>query len=328
MVDLLAVGNALVDRVHRVTILPPPDGGAAILERSRAPGGVEANVAAAAAALGLDAAMVAHVGRDADGEEVLADLRERGIDTDGVRVGEPGDTANSLVFVDPEGRRIIFTGGRGAGALELADADLVRLSGARVCATSAYVPAALLRGLADACARTDTLLSVDLPGTFDDLAPRGITRELVAALLPRISLLVLGRAPLADLTGTEDVDEGLDRLRRHTDTRVAVTAGAEGLHVDGDGERVHAPACPVEVVDTSGAGDVTHAALIAAWLLDGAPPEQAAVAGAAAGGHATLAAGARGALPGRRVLAGAAAQRPTGAEPPGPRTDPADPGRH
>ena len=302
MADLVAIGNALVDRVHRVTTLPPPDGGAAILASDRVPGGVEGNVAAAAAALGLGVAVIAHVGDDADGQLVLDDLVARGIDTSAVRRGPAGETATSLVFVDPDGRRVIFTGGRGVAALSLTDADRERLAAARACVTSTYVPPTLLAEVLEACARGETPVSVDLAGTFDDLAPRGLTRERLLELLPGIGLLVLGREPLRDLTGCHDVDAAIDELRRHTAGRIAVTAGADGLVLDGDDRRVRVPAQPVEVVDTRGAGDATHAALVATWVLGGATPERAGAAAAAAGAHATRGEGARGALPGPEVL--------------------------
>ncbi|MGH2616675.1 MAG: hypothetical protein ACRDJC_15680, partial [Thermomicrobiales bacterium] len=50
--DLVAVGSVVVDYIHRVTVLPKRDAGVAILDRKIGPGGVEGNIAAAAASLG------------------------------------------------------------------------------------------------------------------------------------------------------------------------------------------------------------------------------------------------------------------------------------
>jgi sugar/nucleoside kinase (ribokinase family) len=44
------------------------------------------------------------------------------------------------------------------------------------------------------------------------------------------------------------------------------TAGANGSYTITTEEQFHTPAFPVDVVDTTGAGDVFHGAYIAGWL--------------------------------------------------------------
>jgi len=83
---------------------------------------------------------------------------------------------------------------------------------------------------------------------------------------------------------------------------VVVTRGARGADLlRRDGSVHHQDAFPVEVVDTTGAGDAFNGAL--AWgLADGRSIDEAVALGAAAGALATRALGARAALPDREEV--------------------------
>jgi sugar/nucleoside kinase (ribokinase family) len=130
--DLVTVGNALVDLVYRVPVLPRRDGSALVLERRQSGGGVEGNVAAASAQLGLRAGIIARVGNDPAGAFVLDTLRQHGVDTTRVRTIPDEETGYSLVFVDAQGDRAIMTGGRGVFGLALDETDLAYLCASRV----------------------------------------------------------------------------------------------------------------------------------------------------------------------------------------------------
>jgi len=78
---------------------------------------------------------------------------------------------------------------------------------------------------------------------------------------------------------------------------VIVTLGPNGaLVLPAEGEPWPAPAIPVEVVDTTGAGDAFNGALAAA-LADGRPLDEAVRRAVAAGGLATTRVGAREGMP-------------------------------
>ncbi len=306
--DLVTVGSAVVDHIHRVTVLPKRDAGVAILDRRSGPGGVEANVAAAAARLGLRTGIICRLGADAAGAMVLADFEERGVDISRVQIGGADETAYTLVFVDGQGDRIMMTGGLGVRGLTLYAADDAYIRRARVCSTSGYLPWPLLQRVARICAgRNDPFLAFDLPGEFDDLEGRGFQREHLDALLPSIDLFMTSRDSLRSYTGEEPLEAGLAQLHAKGVRRVAVSDGGHGLSLceadDGQWQIQHVSACPVQVVDTTGAGDVLQAALVAAWLLRREP---AAIAGRFAAAAAALSCqgwGTRQALPTRAEAA-------------------------
>lgn len=302
--DLVVVGNAVIDRIHRVTLLPKRDSSAFVLDEYAAPGGVEANVASAASMFGLRVGAIARVGSDSSGRLVLEDLRERGVDTSHVQVGDERDTAYSLIFVDGEGDRIIMTGGQGVRRLELGELDYQYLRTAIACFTSAYLPWRLLERVAAVCAEPDgPALAFDLPDAFEDLAARGLARENVVQILPVIDLFLTNRGSLRSFTGQPTLDEGIQWLCDRGVQRVSVSDGSNGLYVldaTGDDRRIeHVPAFPLQIVDTSGAGDVLHAALIGEWLLNDRPAPEAGRIAAAAAALSCQGWGVRAALPTR-----------------------------
>jgi sugar/nucleoside kinase (ribokinase family) len=299
--DLVAVGSTVVDYIHRVTVLPQRDTGVMVLDRRSAPGGVESNVAAAAARLGLRVGVIVRVGADEPGGVIRDDFRQRGIDTARLQVGEAGDTAYTYVFVDGQGDRMMVTGGHGVRGLTLDAEDDAYIRQARVCFTSGYLPAPLLHRVARICAAGGPLLAFDLPGSFDDLEGRGLLRRDVDAALPAIALFLTNRDSLRSYTGEETIPAGLAALRRKGARRVSVSDGARGLVLfDASGEPAETHVVPgfaTRVVDTTGAGDVLSAALIATWLLAGWPAARAGRFAAAAAALSCQDWGVRAALP-------------------------------
>jgi sulfofructose kinase len=93
----------------------------------------------------------------------------------------------------------------------------------------------------------------------------------VEALLPNIDFLVTSRDIPTRLTNDADLRYSLPEIfRRYGSRLTAATLGSEGV-LAWDGQKFHyAPACRVDVVDTTGAGDIFHAGFIYG-LLQGWP---------------------------------------------------------
>src|SRR5829696_104146 len=299
--DLVTVGSAVIDYIHRVTVLPERDTGVMVLDRQSGPGGVEGNVAAAAARLGLRVGVITRVGCDAAGTMVLDDFRQRGIDVSRVQVGGEDDTAYTLVFVDGHGDRSMVTGGHGVRGLTLDEEDDAYIRRARVCFTSGYLPSPLLHRVAGLCADSQgPALTFDLPGSFDDLEGRGLQRQDVDSVLPAVELFLTNREHLRSYTGEETLADGLAYLRGKGVRRASISDRERGLFLfEADGKQdVHfVPGFSVPVVDTTGAGDALSAALIAAWLLENRPAAEAGRFAAAAAALSCTGWGVRAALP-------------------------------
>jgi len=122
--------------------------------------------------------------------------------------------------------------------------------------------------------------------------------------LPRIDLFLTSRGSLLSYTGTSTLEDGLTYLRARGIRRAAISDGAQGVHLfevqDGCEVIHHLPAFSVQVLDTTGAGDVLHAALVAEWLLGKKPADLAGRVAAAAAALACQGWGTRAALPSRQ----------------------------
>ena len=261
------VGSTNVDLVLQVPALPRP--GETLLGASarREAGGKGGNQAVALARLGAAVFFVSAVGADADGEWSLERLRDERVDVTGVAV-VPGPTGLAVVTVDAAGENSIVVS-PGANALVTAPAA---------------VEADVL------------LLSLEVPLTA--VAAAAATAR--AAGVP----VVLNAAPATDLPGSllDDVDVLVvnetewESLGRPSVGRVVVTLGSAGCRVHEDGRWTDVPAVPVEVVDTTGAGDC-FAAAVALGIGSGQPLREAVALAVRAAALSVTKPGARGGLP-------------------------------
>lgn len=97
----------------------------------------------------------------------------------------------------------------------------------------------------------------DMPGTLDTPTVRDVLAE--------VDIFAPNAAEALRLTGADTVDDALDALAGLVDTVVVKRGGAGAVAVR-DGKRYDAAAVPVEVVDTTGAGDCFNAGFLHAHL--------------------------------------------------------------
>jgi ribokinase len=100
---VVVMGSVNMDLVVQVARLPRP-GETVLGDRlTRAHGGKGANQAVAAARLGAQVRFIGRVGRDAFGDELLAGLREDGVDVAGVSVDDAEPSGAALIVVERGG---------------------------------------------------------------------------------------------------------------------------------------------------------------------------------------------------------------------------------
>lgn len=260
---LCVVGSINVDISVTVGELPIP--GETVRGRGpiRGAGGKGANQAAAAARLGAAVRMLGAVGDDADGRDMVENLRGAGVDTSGIRVAaEPTGTA--LITVDAAGENtIVVCAGandavEGAGPFAPDEAVLAQLE----------IPPHAIEALA---ASVSGFLALNA-------AP---AREVSETVLRRADLVIVNDAEFAALPAVSAA-----RL-------VVVTHGARGASLWREGTRVlTAPSPVVDAVSAVGAGDAFSAAITLA-IHAGWPDEVALAAACAVGADAVTHVGAQ-----------------------------------
>lgn len=245
-------------------------------------GGKGANQAVAAARLGADVVFIGRVGSDAVGDELRTGLSADGIDVSHLASDRDAPSGLALITVDARGENAIVVSPGANGRVGAADVE----AAADVLATADVVLLQLeipMEAVMAAAALARNGIVVLNPAPAQHLPPQ---------LLERVDVLVPNRHELTELTGSPDPASAADLPVPF----VVVTMGAAGAAVVDHGALTLVPAVPVDVVDTTGAGDAFCGAL-ATFLAAGDDIHTAVGAAAGAGALAATATGARTAMP-------------------------------
>jgi sugar/nucleoside kinase (ribokinase family) len=300
--DLLVLGEVNPDVVVRAADPRPAFG-----QVERWVDGIElvigsssAIFACGAARLGLRTAMTGVVGNDALGRFVLGAMAERGVDTGAVRVDPAVPTGASVILSGPSDRAILTAPGT-MPLLRVADVPADLVARARhvhvgslflLDAARPDLPA-FFRAVRAGGATTSVDCNWDPRGTWDG-GLRAILTETDVFLPNAAEATRIAGLHDAGTAGSETAARALLELGPRV---VAVKLGPEGaLAVAADGRLARCPALPVEVVDTTGAGDSFDAGFLAGWLA-GRPLEACLAIGVACGSLSTLGAGGTAAQP-------------------------------
>jgi len=264
---LALVGSVLVDILMYVDALPTR-GGDTVARESLLTAGGGFNALAGAARLGLPAAYAGRVGDGPMGARVASDLSAAGIPALLPRaVGE--DSGFDIGLVEPDAERTFVTSPgvesrlrpSDLAALPLQPGDAVYVSGYDLCypVSGATLEAWLL------ALGAEYLVVLD-PGPLAAEIPADRLRRALA----RADILSLNARETTLLTGDEDASRGASALaaRIAPGGWVVARVGARGCWVARRGEPAeHIPARPARAVDTTGAGDMHVAALLAALAM-------------------------------------------------------------
>jgi 2-dehydro-3-deoxygluconokinase len=268
MSDLVTLGEVLL----RLAIPSP-----ARIETARTLdvqiGGAEANVAAAAARLGLQAAWISALPANAWGERVRRELIGHGVDCGQVRMVE--GTRLGLYFLEygvpPRPTRVLYDRRESAFArLRPEEVDWGMVRQARVVHLTGITPALspTARALSDRALREAATVSLDVNYRATLWSPAD-ARAWLDTVLPAVRFLFVGQEEARTVLGLDGeaqrVVEGLARLAPKA--TVTLLMGNEGsLTLDG-GRLVRPGRRPsVQVVDPIGAGDAYVAGFLWAAL--------------------------------------------------------------
>nr|WP_246250722.1 sugar kinase [Bradyrhizobium cajani] len=211
-------------------------------------GGMAANAAVAVARLGASVAFWGRAGNDAAGHEMNSAFVSEGVDVENFRLFADGRSSVSGIIVDSSGeRQIVNFRGLYPEAADWLPLEAVARASA-VLADPRWVEGAatLFR---EARAR-------GIPTVLDgDVADA----EVFERLLPLTDHAIFSEPALTSFAGSAQ-DESLSALARFGCRVIAVTRGEGGVSWYGNGQLHRQAAYTVDVVDTTGAGDVFHGA--------------------------------------------------------------------
>ena len=279
--DVLTIGNALVDVLAYadddfVTRTGIERGAMTMVDEARSDeiyaemgpateisGGSAANTASGVASFGGRAAYIGRVSDDAFGKVFSHDLRSVGVhfETPLAVTGSP--TGRCLVIVTPDAERTLCTF-LGAGAeLDESYIDEAVVASAAVTYLEGYVwdpPAAkeAVRRAAAIAHEADRRVALTLSDPFCVERHREEFLELIER---DIDILFANEHEVTMLYEVDTFDEALHRVRGHC-AIAALTRGPQGSVIVA-GDDIHViDAPPVDVIDTTGAGDLYAAGFL------------------------------------------------------------------
>ena len=269
--SVVVVGSGNVDLVSQVERIPEP--GETVLSTGFAThaGGKGNNQATAAARASADTTFIGAFGDDDNGARLLASLTDSGVRPLVRTSTEPTGTA--LITVASTGENaIVVNPGANATLTSLTTQERQAIAAANVVLLQLEIPLETVVEAAQVTTGTVVL----------NAAP---AQPLPRDLLEAVDLLVVNEHEAALLGGADELLTVVPRL--------VVTLGAKGALVRTRDTVVSVPGIPVDVVDTTGAGDTFCGALVAK-LDEGAALEPAVRFATAA---AALSVGRAGAVP-------------------------------
>lgn len=233
-------------------------------------GGSAANTAAGVASFGGRAAFVGKVADDALGLVFGHDIRAAGVRFDtAAATGEDAarGTARCLILVSPDAQRTMNTYLGVAALVGPDDVDVDVLAEASVVYCEGYLwdePVAKegLRKAMDSAHAAGTPVSFTLSDGFCVDRHRDEFLELVEG---RIDILFANESEICSLYQVDDFEEAARRVRGHCAVACLTRSEKGSVVLTAEGERVDIVPAPVEVVDTTGAGDLYAAGFLTGW---------------------------------------------------------------
>jgi ribokinase len=291
MNNILVVGSMNADLVVRSPRFPKPGETISGEDLQIIPGGKGANQAVAAARQGASVLMVGRVGNDSFGPELINNLQRNNVDISHVQTDSQSATGTATIIVDANGQNSIVLSPGGNGKVSPADVDSVSFSDHQLLLLQLEIPIETV--LAAARRAKESGLRVVLnPAPGRPLPEELISlSDFIVPNEPELSMLT--DQPVNDIASAEKAAKIV--LERGAQN-VIVTLGANGALIVNKEMTRHIPSFPVEVVDTTAAGDAFIGGFASAVLLNKSL-EEAVRYGCACGALATTKFGAQPSLP-------------------------------
>lgn len=267
---IAVVGSINMDLVSHVHHLPKAGETISSHDFRLIPGGKGANQAVAAARLGAHVSMIGMVGEDENGSKMLNSLTEARVHVEGIK--RSGTTGMAFINVSDDGENniVLVPGANAQMSVEHIEQNLSILVESDVVLLQLEIPLPVVEYVVKKASGLGKLVILN-PAPAQALSPELL--QYVHTLTPNeTELASLSGMPTATLS---EVEAAAKKLLASGPKRVIVTLGEKGaLLVTPDGA-THVPACRVEPVDTTAAGD-SFTAAFAVGIAKGMPEAEAA----------------------------------------------------
>ena len=283
---VVGIGQCAYDIVGSLAHYPQVDQKVELLDITLQGGGPVATALVTLARLEVETAICSRIGGDLFGKRIRDSLFVEDVDCTALQVDPQGTSQLAFIAVDTEGKRTIFWHRGSAAPLSAEEIDIELIRNSEVLHLdglhyeAAYASAEL--------ARKHGVTTV-LDG--------GSLRDQTLGLLPLIDHPVVSEKFARQLCPDMTYESTLDHLLSFGAIAATVTCGDQGSWTkERGGETFHQPAFTVDVVDTTGCGDVFHGGYIYG-ILQGLPIRETVRFAAACAAHKAQSPGGRIGIP-------------------------------
>ncbi|MBQ9796587.1 MAG: bifunctional hydroxymethylpyrimidine kinase/phosphomethylpyrimidine kinase [Clostridia bacterium] len=256
MKRVVGLGANVLDTLIRCQRFPMEDKKTRAEEIVRTGGGPVSNALVVMSRLGVETAVIGGFADDLEGKQILSELRAFGVSTDHATILPEKSSFVSYILLSEETQSRTCLYDRGTvpddpswvNLSPLDSADLLHLDGNYMQCAIRAAKYAKERGVK---------VSLDAGGVY----------EGIEELLPLVDILVPSAEFAMAVTKTQDARSATEALSDlYSPEILVVTDGSNGgYYRDGNAIR-HYDSIRVDAIDTNGAGDTFHGALIAAYL--------------------------------------------------------------
>lgn len=238
-------------------------------------GGNGGNSAYVAAALGIPTALGGAVGQDLLGDALVRWLTERQVDLSGLWRSPTHATSSSTIVLTDAANQAVFhhLGSSAAASFDALPEALLGRAEVLLATSFPLLPQFRAGGFAAALGRVHKRGGV----TGLDIGPAigpPVTLAELRPLLADVDYLIGNSHELAVLTGAASWEEAAEALLAGGAGAVVIKQGEAGASLWRADERIHAPAFPVDVKISVGAGDSFNVGFLYG-AAQGWPPERA-----------------------------------------------------
>jgi ribokinase len=256
--EIVVVGSANFDMVVKAERLPKEGETMLVSNLKFFPGGKGANQAVAVARMGPRTSLVGAVGSDIIGDFLLRGLKVEGIDTTGVRRDPGRATGSAFIMLFPNGNNCIAVDPAANFSLTPADIERAKdvIERADALSTVLEIPLEAVEAALRLARKAGKLTVLDAG------PPRYCPREILALA----DVVSPNETELAHLTGEEvrgrvSAREAAEKLLSLGVKTLVLKLGGDGSMLVTSKKSKHFPACKVDAVDPTAAGDAFTAAL-------------------------------------------------------------------
>ena len=265
--DLVYIGTAIIDVIIK-GFDPEPVSATGYRAQSASLniGGEAVNGAIAAAKLGARTAILCHLGNDAAGSMIEDELIRQGVDVSRIVHSDEHATPVTTMFVADDGSRKSITNRAHRYSFH-PERYIEALDGAKAVVLGSLFRAPfddpeVIRAVAEAAHRGGALVFADTK--LPNFAKIGL--DDIRDSLPFIDFITPNEDEGRFCTGEDEPEKMVDVFLAKGARNVVIKLGARGCYFRNPEEEIRLPACGIEAVDATGAGDNFLAGLASEML--------------------------------------------------------------